>query len=1279
MATGEVPVRCPHCQAQHDLAAADLGGRAECESCGKSFTVARVDAAAGGPGTTLLDDVQRRWEDSFAAGAAPEASIKAARQDHVRPVAVEAPLPRALSVSGNAFVLLELLGAGGMGLVYRARQNSVDRQIAVKVIRPELADQQGLRDQFLIEAVVTGDLDHPNVIPIHDVGVAPDGTLFYAMKEVRGTPWSKAIASKSLEENLEILLKVADAVAYAHSKGVVHRDLKPENVMLGDYGEVLVMDWGLAISVSGAAKAERLPSQSGAAGTPAYLAPEMALGEGDRIGPASDIYLLGAILYESVTGLRPHAGKGAMACLLAAARNEIQPTDKKGELVRIALKAMATAPEDRYTDVKAFQQALRGYRRHAESIALATRAKELLARIQQDQASAAYGECNEAISGYRQALALWAGNVPAVKGLRRARETLAQRALERGDLALARSEVDAIRTECREFALEAADADLRRRSRFGVAHSAGAERDTALAGHDAAAGRSAPSESGVKPPHSKDRPVAISEDPGLAALAERVRAATEQAAQRERMGRLSRIAAMIAVAIVVVVSVTAYLVTKRQRDRAVVAEAAEAAQRRAAEASEKTAVAAKAQTEQALAETRRENYANVIALADRKIAAGEIVQAEEMLWTTPRELRGWEWGRCLFLCHQDLLTLKVNAYGIACVAFSPDGTRLVTADGSVPRVWDVTTGQECLSMAGKGGVICAAFSPDGRRIATGDYSASVVLWDATSGARLLTLSGHRTSVGAVAFAPDGTRVASAEMDETGQVKDGDVILWDAATGQRLATLQGHRASIRSVQFSPDGQRLVTASSGSDSTIRIWETQGGKELLSIGVPGALCAAFTSDGASVCYGAVQGVAGVWDAATGEKRVSFSGHTDQVFSVAMSADGVRAVTASFDRTARVWDVKTGNELLCIKVQAPVWSVALAPNGRLLATGGGDGAFRLWDAGRDGSAVGLAGLPGGFADGHSRLVTTGSGVLPIRTYSTETGLILREVGRVSADVSACAMSANGLRLVTGHEDGTMAIWDVPAGTKILDLEGHTEWVLSVAFSPDGARVVSSAGRLTTSGEAIAALVWDASSGQRLLALKGHEKMVWSARFSPDGRWIVTGSNDGTARIWDAASGQERSAFRSAAITGADPGAVTAVAFSPDGQWIVTGHWMKVAVIWDVASGQPLRVLNGHSNALTSVEFSPDGRRVFTAARDLSLRVWDAASGRELLACHYPGASEARLAGVSPDGRSLALTGRGTLVLNTLDWTLSREDIGPWKLKAYKAWLQENGPAPTP
>jgi WD40 repeat protein len=932
-----------------------------------------------------------------------------------------------------------------------------------------------------------------------------------------------------------------------------------------------------------------------------------------------------------------------MACLLAAARNEIQPTEKKGELVRIALRAMATEPDDRYAEVKAFQQALRDYRQHAESIALATQAKEHLAQVQQAQAGAVYRECNEAISGYRQALALWAGNGPAVKGLRRARETLAQRALARGDLALARSEVDAIRAECQEFALEAGTGQESRLQAVPVP----AER---------------PPEGGT--PDCADQRSRL---PEPTALAEQVRAAMGLAARRERVGRLSRIAALAAGCIVIVVSVSAYLITRRQR------EAAEAARVRA-EASEKTAVAAKAQTEQALAETQRENYGNVIALADRKIAAGEIAQAEEMLWNTPKELRGWEWGRCLFLCHQELLTLRGHASEVRSVVFSADGSRLVSSDIAGARVWDVTTGREILSLPSTAYVFCATFSPDGKRVATGHGEGSVVLWDASSGVKLQTLSGHKTCVWAIAFSPDGSRIASSERDEPGLVKDCEVFVWDAATGQRLLALQGHRAGIGSVSFSPDGQRLVTAAT--EGTVRIWEARTGKELLAIGVPRSYSqnAVFSPDGASVCIGLGDRDLGMWDAATGKKRVTFSGYTGGVTSVVLSVDGARAVTANVDSTARVHDTKTGKELLCIKAQAPVLSAALAPNGRLLATGGADGAIRLWDATREGGTITLAGAAAGFVAGHSRLVTAGWG--PIRSWDAATGRRLREVGQLGP-VSACALSGDGLRLLTGHEDGKAALWDVQTGTKLLDLVGHAERVQALAFSPDGTRLVSSAGHYAKSGEANTVLVWDAATGQRLFALQGHKKLVWSVCFSPDGQRILTGGGDGKARIWDAANGQEQSVFCPTTPAG-NPGGVMAVAFSPDGRRIVTGHWAPVTVIWDVGSGQQLRILTGHTTPLMSVAFSPDGRRVFTTARNSSPRVWDAETGRELLAVQCPNGYP--LADVSADGRSLALGVLDvTLILNTLDWGLSREDIGPWKLATYQTWLAENAPAPTP
>ena len=220
-----------------------------------------------------------------------------------------------------------------MGNVYTAKQSSLDRMIAVKVIKPlpkekrDKLNESGKlneveyerRQQFLSEAVVTGDLDHPNIVPIHDIAVAADDTLFYAMKRVVGKPWSESITEKSRDENLEILLKVCDAIAFAHTRGVVHRDIKPENIMLGDFGEVLVMDWGLALAKPGFEKKDSITVVAGLGGTPAFMAPEMALGPVERIGPESDVYLLGATLYYIITGHAPHKAVNVSQCIKAVA------------------------------------------------------------------------------------------------------------------------------------------------------------------------------------------------------------------------------------------------------------------------------------------------------------------------------------------------------------------------------------------------------------------------------------------------------------------------------------------------------------------------------------------------------------------------------------------------------------------------------------------------------------------------------------------------------------------------------------------------------------------------------------------------------------------------------------------------------------------------------------------------------------------------------------------------------------------------------------------------
>ena len=243
------------------------------------------------------------------------------------------------------YELLDIIGEGGMGVVYAAHQSSIARTVAVKMLKPSAKVREEQRDKFISEAVVTGELDHPNIVPIYDLGSNDQGALFYSMKRVRGTPWDKVIHQKPLDENLSILLRVADAVAFAHAGGVIHRDLKPENVMLGDYGEVLVMDWGLARITPEFAHVDAVYQADSLGGTPAYMAPEMAKGPVESINKTSDIYLLGAILYEIIGGKPPHSGRDVMQCLMAASQNRIDPIRYDGELKEVALKAMATQQE----------------------------------------------------------------------------------------------------------------------------------------------------------------------------------------------------------------------------------------------------------------------------------------------------------------------------------------------------------------------------------------------------------------------------------------------------------------------------------------------------------------------------------------------------------------------------------------------------------------------------------------------------------------------------------------------------------------------------------------------------------------------------------------------------------------------------------------------------------------------------------------------------------------------------------------------------------------------
>jgi len=480
---------------------------------------------------TLVERIEQAWGATLQSDAAPGATIKdrseggaseaRASQRPTLPASTTIRFAEGLEVDDGApvdrvdgshplggrgpaaFEVLRRVGAGGMGVVYAARQATLAREVALKMVRSEHAASAHAEERFIAEALVTGELDHPNIVPVHDLGRDTAGNIFMAMRLVRGTGWDRLLhpppddadaaarASRmGLRDHLDVLLRVCDAISFAHAHSIVHRDLKPENILVGRFGEVVVMDWGIALDVSEgaqaavAAKAEHKSRTSGPAGTPRYMAPEQALADVDDIGPRTDVFLLGAILYEVLTGTPPHEGRSVNSVLLAAAECRIMPPETRApartvprELSRIALKAMAARTLDRFPDVASLQAALKEFLAHEESLKLAEAATADLRRLEEaggvppEERYALFGRCVQRLT---EALRLWPQNEEARTGEARAALAYAEEAFDRDDIGLAAAQVpllegNAATDPARLDALRAALARRRARRRRSIA------------------------------------------------------------------------------------------------------------------------------------------------------------------------------------------------------------------------------------------------------------------------------------------------------------------------------------------------------------------------------------------------------------------------------------------------------------------------------------------------------------------------------------------------------------------------------------------------------------------------------------------------------------------------------------------------------------------------------------------------------------------------------------------------------------------------------------------
>ena len=343
------------------------------------------------------------------------------------------------------YQILKRIGSGAYGTVFQAKQVPLERSVAIKLLQNSNVDaeyQQQIKNEFLREAQFTGRLEHPNIVPIHDIGltVSPKGKVnpFYVMKEIRGQSWLGEIRKKTLKENLEVFKNVTNAIAFAHSQNILHCDLKPDNVMIGEFGEVLVVDWGQAVDLS-------VSETMRPGGTPAYISPEMAQYWIDtyldhksespsqaEVGVRSDVYLLGALLFEIITGTAPHCKttkEPPYEVIRKAAKNHVvdYPDDVNKDLMVIALRALRVTDDDHIETTSDMLAAINQYETRSLSIQLRQRAQEFL---EQAKAKQDYDHFQRARFGFEEAIEKWDGNVDARHGLRNAKLSCAELALE---------------------------------------------------------------------------------------------------------------------------------------------------------------------------------------------------------------------------------------------------------------------------------------------------------------------------------------------------------------------------------------------------------------------------------------------------------------------------------------------------------------------------------------------------------------------------------------------------------------------------------------------------------------------------------------------------------------------------------------------------------------------------------------------------------------------------------------------------------------------------------
>lgn len=581
------------------------------------------------------------------------------------------------------------------------------------------------------------------------------------------------------------------------------------------------------------------------------------------------------------------------------------------------------------------------------------------------------------------------------------------------------------------------------------------------------------------------------------------------------------------------------------------------------------------------------------------------------------------------------MTLRGHEGAVTSVAFSPDGTRVATADEKETRIWDAASGALLQTVPG---VFMRNSWHDANRFATlsaDKEKITLQIWDVNTGEQSSATSFTKSAddFASAAINPDLTRLIIG-------YSDGKLEVRDVARGIKLLDLVGHTGSILNESFSQDGKLIASSSGDQDKTVKVWDASNGKEIVTLPIGSDVdVVRFTPDGKRVVSGANDNVARVWEIPSGRELYDLYGHTNFVTDIAFSPDGSRIATASWDRSAKVWDAATGRQLFTLSGHENfLEGIAFSPDGQRLITGSDDKTAKVWDASPSSEVFSIdAGgrvSRGAVNPGGTRLVTGGHAVqvwdisqafVSHAPNAKQLMTLRNEPGNVDP-----GFSPNGKLIVSGTFSGQGFAWDAETGQQAFTLPLGTDGMgIIVAFSPDGTRFAMSTWESLT----CCVRIWDAKDGKLLLKLDFSTVGVGieGIAFTPDGKELVAGKDDGTVTIWDVTTGRLLSSFQ------AHTNWIWDVRFSPDGKRMITSSRDSTAKVWDTTTWKQLFTLQ-HTSTVERSEFSRDGTLIATGSNDGTAKIWDAATGKELLTL-YGATSGVSSALFSPDGTRVITT----------------------------------------